>query len=176
MLLKSTCLLLLYSSASLANTTFYYKGKESPDDYRHIYVEKVLSLALDKTVDEYGEYQLKPEAEGLNVARTLLALQERSIPNFFFRVSMTDELAEQFTYVPFPVDRGVAGYRVALVQNGKEKTWCDNQVSLQDYAIVQGVAWLDGDILRANNLQVYDSSSYDNIFEMTNMGRMDMLS
>ena len=174
MMYKTCCLLLLYSSASLANTTFHFKGGESPGDYRHHYIHKVLTLALDRTVTEYGEYQLIAEAEGLNVARTLLALQERTIPNFFARVSMTDEIAEQFAYVPFPVDRGVAGYRIALVQNGNEKIGCKQPVKLQDYAIVQGVAWLDGDILRANNLQVYDSSSYENMFEMTNMGRMDM--
>lgn len=174
MLCKILCLLLLSSSASMASTTFYFKGSESPGDFRHHYIQKVLTLALDKTVAEYGEYQLIAAAEGLNVARTLLALQERSIPNFFARVSMTDEIAEQFAYVPFPVDRGVAGYRIALVQNGKEKIGCNQPVNLQDYAIVQGLAWLDGDILRANNLQVYDSSSYDKMFEMTNTGRMDM--
>lgn len=174
MLYKILCLLLLSSSASMASTTFHFKGSESPGDFRHHYIQKVLTLALDKTVAEYGEYQLIAAAEGLNVARTLLALQERSIPNFFARVSMTDEIAEQFAFVPFPVDRGVAGYRIALVQNGKEKIGCNQPVNLQDYAIVQGLAWLDGDILRANNLQVYDSSSYDKMFEMTNTGRMDM--
>ena len=175
MLVKFILPLLLISTAALAKTTFTYKGGESVDDRRQHYLQQVLTLALNKTVDEFGDFELVSTAEGLNLARVLRQLDEQAYSNFFVRVSMTDVFASKYSAVPFPIDRGVSGYRIALVQNGKEREWCgDEQINIEKYSIVQGLAWLDVDILRANNLQVYDSSSYDNMFEMINAGRMDM--
>ena len=172
---KYFLLLLLYSTAALTKTTFTFRGGESIDDHRQLYLQEVLTLALDKTIDDYGEYELISTAEGLNLARVLRQLEEKFYPNFFLRTSMTDQISDRFTVVPFPVDRGVSGYRIAFVQNGKERQFCTaNLPDIEKYSIVQGVAWLDGDILRANNLRVYDSSSYDNMFEMINVGRMDL--
>ena len=173
--LKTICLLLLYCSTTIAKTTFTFKGGESDDDQRQYYLQQVLTLALDKTVDDYGDFELVPRAEGLNLARTFRQSEAQAYPNFFFRVSMTDDIAANYAVVPFPVDRGVSGYRVALVKNDKVNSLCGKeQLDIASYSVVQGVAWLDGDILRANNLRVYDSSSYDNMFEMINGGRMDL--
>ena len=164
------------SYSAFAKTVFSFKGAETSIDRRFVYVKKVLELALEKTKAEYGDYELNATYNGVNVGRILRLMEQQSESNFFFKASMTNEIAQRFLAIPFPIDRGVAGYRVAFIRDGQQSRYCSTQTLASikfKMSIVQGIGWLDGDILSANGLNVYKISNYDKMFEMVSMGRID---
>ena len=159
-----------------AKTVFWYKGAETSIDQRFVYVKEVLELALDKTKAEYGDYELKPSYSGVNVGRILRQMEQQKESNFFFKASITNEISKRFLAIPIPVDRGIAGYRVAFIRDGQQTRYCSPQTLASikyKLSIVQGIGWLDGDILSENGLNVYKITSYDKMFEFISLGRVD---
>lgn len=162
--------------SAYCQTAFTYIGPESNSDPRVYYVKNVLELALEKTRDEYGDYQLKPTAPNVNIARLLLQMEKKVYKNIFFKMSITDELLEQYYVIPFPVDRGATGYRVAFVHSDLANDFCpiSNVKALKKFNIVQGIGWLDADILKHNGFKVYDISEYQQMFGMVDKKRIDL--
>ena len=155
---------------------FTFKGPETKEDQRYIYMQKVLELALNKTIKEYGDFKLQATAEGINQGRLLLQMNKNTYSNYFFRVSITDELLEDFRVIQFPIDRGISGYRVAFANKNHQKNYCaiQNKEGLSKTIIAQGIGWLDSDILKYNGLNVYTIANYKSIFEILNLGRVDL--
>lgn len=48
------------SISSYSITTYTYKSPESENDYRYVYYNELLKLALEKTVSTDGPYILEP--------------------------------------------------------------------------------------------------------------------
>lgn len=155
---------------------FTYKGPESKEDKRYIYVKKVLELALNKTKTEYGDFELQATNEGMNLGRLLLQMNKGIYKNYFFKVSITDELLENSHVIKFPIDRGVSGYRIAFTNQNRKNSYCaiTNKEALSKVIIAQGIGWLDSDILKYNGLNVYTLSNYKSIFEMVSLNRVDL--
>ncbi|WJG09204.1 hypothetical protein [Aliiglaciecola sp. LCG003] len=168
--------LIVSFSSAYCKTVFTYIGPESNADPRVYYVKRVLELALEKTRAEYGDYELKPTAPNVNVGRLTLQMEQKLYPNIFFKMSITDELLEQYHVIPFPVDRGATGYRVAFVHSSVARKFCPvtNKNQLKKFSIVQGIGWLDTDILKYNGLKVYDISEYQQMFGMVDKNRIDL--
>lgn len=165
------------TNSCLADTNvFIYKGPESKDDQRFIYVKKVLELALNKTKTEYGDFELQATTEGINQGRLLLLMNKGIYKNYFFKVSMTDELLEDSHVIKFPIDRGVSGYRIAFANQNRKNSYCSitNKEGLSKVIIAQGIGWLDSDILKHNGLNVYTLPKYKRIFEMVSLNRVDL--
>ena len=133
---------LCLSFPTIAKTVFSFKGAETSVDRRFVYVKKVLELALDKTKAEYGDYELNATYNGVNVGRILRQMEQQPESNFFFKTSMTNDVSQRFLAIPFPVDRGVAGYRVAFIRDGQQSRYCENETleSIKyKLSIVQGI-------------------------------------
>ncbi|WP_293749891.1 hypothetical protein [uncultured Paraglaciecola sp.] len=157
-------------------SVFTYKGPESKEDQRFIYMQKVLELALNKTKEEYGDFRLQATAEGINQGRLLLQMHKSIYSNYFFRVSITDELLEDFRVIKFPIDRGMSGYRVAFTNKKRQNSYCaiNNKEGISKAIIAQGIGWLDSDILKHNGLNVYTIANYKSIFEILSLDRVDL--
>lgn len=155
---------------------FIYKGPENSDDQRYQYVQKVLQLALNKTKQEYGDFELKATSEDINLGRLLLQMDKDIYPNYFFKISITDELLEKFHVIQFPVDRGVSGYRIAFINQQRKESFCpiENIESLRKQVVVQGIGWLDGEILKYNGINVYALANYRSMFELVSLNRVDL--
>jgi ABC-type amino acid transport substrate-binding protein len=165
------------TNISYAKTTvFTFKGPEHSGDQRYIYVQKVLELALEKTKTEYGDYELKPTSENINLGRLLLQMNKGIYSNYFFKVSVTDELLDNFHVIRFPIDRGVSGYRIAFINKQRKDEFCPitNIEGLSNKIIVQGIGWLDSEILKYNGINVYALSNYSSMFEIVTLNRVDL--
>lgn len=177
---KPVIILILYFSLInidlVQANVFTYKGAESKEDQRFIYMLKVLELALNKTTKEYGDFTLQATTEGINQGRLLLQMNKSIYSNYFFRVSITDELLEDFRVIKFPIDRGISGYRVALTNKKRKNSYCaiNNKEGIRKAIIAQGIGWLDSDILKYNGLNVYTIANYKSIFEMLSLDRVDL--
>ena len=157
-------------------TVFTYMGNESSLDERNSYDKRLLELALEKTVVEYGPYTMQPSGEGVSLSRLIKLAESKHYPNFFFKFSATDEMIGKFLAIQIPADRGVVGYRVAFVHQKNVNLF--NQVAdlkaLSKYSIVQGIGWLDTPILQHNKLSVFQVSNYTSMFAMVERKRVDL--
>jgi hypothetical protein len=172
-LLASICAAQTSPQAPLIVT---HKLPELNSTERVLHEVEVLKLALDKTITEFGPYELHG-IPPMNRARTLVALSHNVYPNLILQMSYEDELAEQekLAFIPFPLDRGALSYRICFMRDSlnataKSITHLDQ---LKDYHFGVGIGWADGKILRHNGLQVIDSNSVVSLFRMTKAGRID---
>ena len=129
---------------------------------------KILKLALDKTIKEYGMYSLKssiPMEQG-RVMAELKSNQRVHIASF----APTNKRETELLPIRIPVTRGLLGLRVCLIKKDKQSEFLDIK-TLQDFinkdiSIGQGKHWPDTAILEANNLKVIKSAKYTPLFEM----------
>lgn len=92
----------------------------------------------------------------MNKQRAILTLRSNSLENFIIKLSTSKKMVEEFSYIHFPVDRGIVGYRIAFLSPAMEQKiqTLDSVDSLKKYMIVQGRGWLDTEILRYNGFRV----------------------
>lgn len=173
---KVYLLLMLFSMGSLfAQMVFTYNSKQSDKDKRQEYSAALLDLALKKTVDKYGSYKLQP-APKMNHLRLEATLQYGNLPNFFAEKTVSKERLENLGYVPFPLARGIVGYRVFFVSPDKKEALKKVKTlkELKQFSIGQGAGWLDSKILEKQGFKVFKVASYNGLFKMVAAGRFDL--
>jgi len=132
------------------------------------YYIKLLELALENTVDEYGPYKLELtdssfyQEEGLDKLRK----GEGEIEILYTMTSKAREMVLQ--PIRIPILKGLGGHRVSFVRMGDEDIMANAKLKsdLKEYTFVQGADWPDTKILKANGLNVKISQSYNNLFQM----------
>lgn len=139
------------------------------------YYIKLLELALENTVDEYGPYKLELtdssfyQDEGLDKLRR----GEGDIEILYTMTSKTREMVLQ--PIRIPILKGLGGHRVSFVRMGDEDIMANAKLKsdLKQYTFVQGADWPDTKILKANGLNVKTSQSYNNLFQMLVDGEVE---
>lgn len=169
-------LLWLTTTSARAELVVSHRSPYAPGDTHHEYSTALLQLALDKTRADYGDYRLNP-IPPRNYARALKALVDDSYPNLVIETSYEQSLTRDgnLTFINFPMDLGVLGYRVCFM-NPKLKAAGLDVKTLKDllpYTFVHGVGWADTIIFRHNGLKVREIDNYDAIFLMVIGGRVD---
>jgi hypothetical protein len=152
------------------------QGRESFSDTRYEYDQAVVRLALDKTKDKYGDYIVRETPQGQNWARTILTARSKKYPNYIFKYSVSNKLPEDLYAIPFPVDLGIVGYRVAFVSDDTKKRLqnVDTLEELRSFKILQGISWLDTDILEYHGFNVQVGSDYEAMFSMIAHNRSEL--
>ncbi|WP_024955860.1 hypothetical protein [Sulfurospirillum arcachonense] len=167
--------LLFFLSKSFAVTIFTYIPKADKHDRRSEYNMALLKLALEKTTPIYGPYKLVPSPR-MNHGRADKVAFNNTFENFVHKGSVTQERLSTLAYVPFPVDRGIVGYRVFFVSpKAKEKLKKVKTLEeLKKFKLLQGTAWTDTEILRHHGFSVFEGSSYKGLFGMIAKNRVDI--
>lgn len=174
----SLLLILLMAEHAMAELEVWHRSPLDFGNNRYVYDIEVLRLALDKTRPTYGDYQLRG-LPATNYARLLHSLRQNTHPNLILEISYDKKLVEtdELTYIPFPIDLGIIGYRICFVNPAvKEQiTQVQSVEDLRQYTMGQGVGWADISILRHNGFNVTEVSSYTSLFKMVAGGRFDLL-
>jgi hypothetical protein len=149
--------------------------KEDKNDKRKEYNIALLKLALDKTVSTYGPYKLVP-GPIMNHARAKKIALDNTLENFIYKDSVSHELISELGCIPFPLDRGIVGYRVCFVSpNSKDKIATITSVDeLKKFKFLQGIGWLDNKILKYHGFTVYQGNNYLGLFGMISKNRADI--
>ncbi len=165
----------LFIGPAFSEMTVTYRSQESVNDIRQEYNIALLELALQKTTTEYGPYKLIPSIR-MNAARSLVAAKNNEFENFFIKRSVSKMLLNELSYVSFPVDRGIVGYRVFFVSpDARDRLKNVNTIEeLKLFTMGQGIGWLDIKILEHNGFRVITGSSYEGLFNMVARGRFDL--
>ncbi|MGJ8694223.1 MAG: hypothetical protein ACSHW0_17275 [Thalassotalea sp.] len=141
------------------------------------YDKEVLELALRLTAKEYGEFHLTPTPIGLSIARVMKLAEEGKIKNYFFKYSARNGLSKYYQPIVFPIDRGIVGYRVAIISKDLSTDKIGAPTSINDLKKLtnaQGDEWLDAKILNKHNIPVFTVKDHNRIFELLSAGRVDL--
>lgn len=156
-----------------------YTPVEDPADQRLNYPLAVITLALEKTRPQYGNYRITHIPQYLSVARAIYELKRNTWPNYFFPGGVNIEILgrENLEPVDFPVDQGLLGYRICFVSpQAKERVAAAKSLTdLRQFIIAQGTNWPDVTILRHNGFTVQEVGTYPGLFKMVISGRADLL-
>jgi len=144
-------------------------------DQRYAYRIELLDLALTKTQDEWGAFQLVPDERRLTQSRGSLLLEKNQgvdIASF----PTTKDRENRFIPIRIPILQGMLGCRVLLINQYKQKAFSKvhSLESLQkNYTAGFGNQWADMKILESNQLRVAGVTEYERLFEMLHKNRFD---
>ncbi len=171
----AACLLFAIPTANGKDLVKFWVGGPGRDAYD----AQLLAMALDETIEEYGEYQLElvDDVQGVNRGRRLLG--KGIVVNIYVSASRPDN-QNMYTHlleVEFPILQGLLGYRRLAILKSRQNDFSSvNSVAgLSRFVAGQGRGWLDVAILQHNGIQVNASGEYKNLFEMLDRGRFDYL-
>lgn len=169
---------LLLPSASSATTVVWHRSPLDFGGFRYVYDIEVLRLALEKTRSTEGDYELQA-IPAASYARMLHSLRNNAYPNMLLEISYNKRLEDSgdLTYINFPIELGIIGYRVCFVNPAVKEAVSQVKTldELRQFSMGQGVGWADVEILRHNGFQVTEVSNYTSLFKMVAGGRFDLL-
>jgi hypothetical protein len=171
MLLFCVCVSAWPKSSSV--TKVIYPADEERGDPRFNDLKEILRLALEKTVPEFGPFELLASSQRTNGLRYLNNLANNSDLTVVWS-STTEEKERNYLPIRIPLRKGLLGYRLLLVHKDKQSLL--NEVrSLEDlkkFTVGQGVGWEDGRLYEANGIEVIEAK-YSNLFRMLSYKRFD---
>jgi len=146
---------------------YLYNAPESSLDKRYLYHWTILKTALEKTVPQYGPYEMVP-AEAMTEKRQTFELKNATGKISVMYLGTTPDMERDLVPIRIPVDKNLGGYCVFLIRKENQGRF-GNVTSLDDlrkFKFGLGLGWIDVDILRSNRFQVVTASCYDCLFEM----------
>jgi len=158
-------------------TQVAYKQAELVSSDRYLFEVEVMILALEKTLEDDGPYELQP-IHPMNRARNLLALSQDTYPNLVMLLSYEDSLLDDgnLIYIPIPLDRGIFSYRLCFMRDEIKPRMQGIKTlkQLKGFHFGSGVGWADTKILRHNGLTTLEADTLLSLFRMTKAGRIDL--
>ena len=145
---------------------YYPKRAESP---RWSYALSLVELALKESGQNYI---LKPTEEEMSQTRAARELELGNIG--FIWTGTSAEYEQRFRAVRVPVLRGLDGYRICIINPGRQPAFSavKTLADLQLLTIGQDPGWSDVKILEAAGLKVV-TAPYDSLFNMVERERFD---
>jgi len=142
-------------------------------DPRNQYFLDLLSMALEKTANIEGPFQLKMVNHKMYQGRALRSLNN-GILDIVWTMTST-EREQQALAIYIPLLKGLQGYRIFIIRQQDEKTFSriNTVEDLQHFIAGQGHDWPDSYILKANGLPVVSVAGYDSLFTMLRKNRFD---
>lgn len=157
------------------NTLVKISTSNNEFDSRNSYYVSLLKLALDKTVNKYGAYEIKNIGEIAEQKRlaTLLGSGSNEIDLMWTMTNIERE--KEMLPVRIPLLKGLMGCRLIIINKNNKNLFSKiNSVSeLKKLTAVQGHDWPDTDILLANGFKVTKATEYNGMFLMISNGRGD---
>jgi len=134
----------------------------------------LLKLVLDETINDFGPYQLQA-VTGMNQLRGKASLIADTGVDVMVS-PVTACMLERLRAVPIPVERGLLGYRLLLVNENRAAEFA-NITSLEElnskFTAGFNKGWVDHQILEFNQVPTVTSAYYKPLFKMLAAGRFD---
>jgi len=137
------------------------------------YYLEVLKLALEKSSDKYGSFELQEQVLEMHQGRTLNMLEQGKVVDVVW--SMTSiEREQRFNTVYIPILKGLMGYRIGIIRANEQYQFSDIEhlSQLKRVPIGQGINWPDTQVLLSNGLNVIQGATR-NLLPMLKMKRFD---
>lgn len=137
---------------------------------------QLLQAALEASKPEYGPYQLSLSPIPLQHKRLLLEMATGQTVNVSVQLT-NKELEQNLTPIRIPVDKGLASFRIALIDGRRqaEFTRIKSLPQLRKMAAGVGEQWTLREVYAQNDLRIVTGSNYAGLFGMLMAGRFDYL-
>lgn len=145
---------------------------DNPQSNNYYFV-RLLQLALDKTTDSHGPYQLKEPASYLIDNRLRASLANGDVDIAWF--TSFPEAEERFLKVDYPLLGEINEYRLLLIREEDKAAFSKitRLEALRELTAGMGSQWADRAIFDANNLPYVTGPRYTILFRMLQAGRFD---
>jgi len=146
---------------------------ENPDLEHIQYFYKLLDLALHKTQDAYGPYELVEFAETTNYERYLQYVQNGTIDVLWTNTDPAREAA--LHSVPISLLKDLNSYRIFFIRDTDQELFHNVKTlaDLRRFRAGQGTTWPDTQVLRNNDLPVVTAMRQDSLIKMLASNRFD---
>lgn len=136
------------------------------------YAPELLALALSRTS---RRYEIEQSPANLAQGRAVVEMLRPDAPIDVLWTVTTPERQATLLPIRIPIERGLFGWRVALVRRADVDRFAQVRTlaELARFQAGQKHDWPDTTILRANGLAVQASTQYESLFGMLNLGRID---
>lgn len=150
----------------------HYPRLDQKLDPNASYIAELLDLMLEQSPKHYELVFTKGRTQQ---ERAIYEMTKANGTVDLMWTMTTDEREKQLIPIRIPIDKGLIGWRVALI-TAKTKAGFSTIRTVDDlraYSAGQGQNWPDVGILRANQLTVVTANMYDPLFSMLEAGRFD---
>ncbi|HUE90876.1 hypothetical protein [Pseudomonas sp.] len=153
---------------------FVHNAPETEGDQRYAYHWRVLRAALEVTRSKYGDYRLEP-GRPMSEKLQVIDMQRPQVGLNTLVLDATQTLEEALLPVKIPVDKGLLGYRVFLIQAADQPRFAGVQSleQLRQLRFGQQREWSDVAVYQVAGLPVVTGSSYEGLFHMLMLRRFD---
>lgn len=153
---------------------FVHNAPETADDHRYDYHWRVLRAALEATREKYGAYALEPGV-AMNEKLQIVEMQRPHGALNTLVLDATLALEQALQPIKIPIDKGLLGYRVFLIQAEDQPRFAAVQSleQLRQFRFGQQREWSDVAVYKAAGLPVVAGSSYEGLFRMLMLRRFD---
>lgn len=167
-------LFLFIHNISFAKDIVSYPWAARNDFSYDSYYKALLHLALEKSKDKYGEYEVNEIDAGVSQEHMVRLVQKNKFVNLFWTMT-SKEREENLLPIRFPLFKGLLGCRVFFIKKGQQIKFDQLQKAeqLKSFIVGQGKDWPDTQILLDNNFNVITSLEHESLFKMLVKGRFD---
>lgn len=148
-----------------------HPGPRSDSDKRSEYYLKLLRMALEHSG---ARFELRSHPMPMVGARMVQDMAGGQGINVTW-LPTSPELERALLPLKVPLDKGILGWRVFLIRKGDRARFATIRTLDQLRQLSAGLQrdWQDTEIMRANNLNVVTSPTYEGLFQMLAAGRFD---
>lgn len=165
-------LVIITHSANASDLIRYIDSKAYPDPKQAYFVD-LLTLVLETTKSEYGDYKLRSEPIEMSQGRTSLMLERNEVIDITWRMTSKD-LEQKLQAIYFPILKGLMGHRIFIIRKQDQSIFTKNLslLELKKIHLGQGHNWPDSEILLSNDFTVI-KGYHIHFLEMLKKGRFD---
>jgi hypothetical protein len=151
---------------------------ESSADSQYVYDYGLLRMALERTRDSHGPYELRESAAPMNQARAAEEIVAGSGAVTIFARSTSIEHEQRMRPIRIPIDKGLVSYRLFLIRADLQPKLDAVRTAeeLKRFSVGSFVTWADTRILRDGGFDVVTGDSYEGLFRMLVAKRFDLFS
>ena len=166
-------LLTLTTSFVFAKETVLINRPVSDDDLRSDYPHALISAALKKTNDLYGEIQLS-YAKKMQWQRAKIMLEEGTFIHIL-QAATRAQWEKDLIPIRIPIMKGLLGNRIFLInkKNQNKFSKINHLGELKQLKAGLGQDWSITTIFQQNEFNIVKWGSYEGLFSMLDAGRFD---
>jgi hypothetical protein len=166
-------LLVSSSQACIAQDVVRYVYSKSHTDLKEKYFIDLLTLVLEESRAEFGDYKLQPVAIEMAQERTSIMLELNKYVDLTWRMT-TKNLEQRLQAIYVPLLKGVMGYRIFIIRPESQQLFSKDMTleRLRSIRLGQGYDWPDSEILKANKFTITLGHN-NNLLKMLEKKRFD---
>jgi hypothetical protein len=169
-----TLAILICPSLACAEDAYIVSRPDSSADHRKDHSTALLRAALEASKSQYGPYSLTLTSKNMERKRTARELVSGELINVAALLSDAD-LERNLIPIRIPVDKGLAGFRVALIDGRRQSEFSriDSLPQLRGLALGVGTQWITRAIYEQDGFKIVTGNDYAGLFGMLMAGRFD---